>query len=65
MEYNYPKAIVRLRVKLNMTQEELAKMLNVSLSTVNRWEKGHFVPTTLVKIKLEDLFKENDIEEYR
>ncbi len=42
MEYDYPNAIIRLRAKMNITQEELAKILNVSLSTANRWERGYF-----------------------
>ena len=63
MEYNYPKCIIRLRAKLNLTQEAFAKLLNVSLSTVNRWEKGHFKPTCLIKVKLEDLFVENGIND--
>lgn len=31
MKYNYPKAIKKLRAKLDLSQEELAKLLNVSL----------------------------------
>lgn len=62
MKYNYSDAILKLRVKLNVSQAELAKILGVSLTSVNRWEKGKFAPTLLVKEKLKQLFKENDIE---
>lgn len=62
MMIDYPKAILRLRAKLNISQEELAKILNVSLASVCRWEKGHHEPTLIAKIKLDDLFKENKIE---
>ena len=59
---NWPKKIRRLRAKLNLSQEKLGKLLNVSLASVSRWERGEYEPTAIVKIKLEDLFKENNIE---
>lgn len=62
MEINYPKAILRLRAKLNISQEELGKMLDISFTTVNRWENGHFEPTKIIKVKLDELFMKNDIE---
>ena len=30
-----------IRLQLNMTQEQLARELNISFSTINRWENGH------------------------
>ena len=62
MKYNYSDAIIKLRVKLNVSQTELAKILGVSFSSINRWEKGKFSPTILAKEKLKVLFKENNIE---
>ena len=62
MKYNYSDAILKLRVKLNVSQAELAKILGVSLTLVNSWEKGKFEPTLLVKEKLKQLFKDNDIK---
>lgn len=62
MEYDYPKAILRLRAKLNISQEELGKLLGASFTSVNRWENGHYEPTKLVKMKLQELFKKYDIE---
>ena len=59
---NYPPAIRRLRAKLNLSEEDLAKLLGVSLMPVNRWENGHFEPTIIVKEKLKDLFVENNIK---
>lgn len=61
MNTNYPAAIRRLRAKLNLSQEDLAKLLGVSFMSVNRWENGHFEPTIIVKEKLKDLFAENNI----
>ena len=46
---SYSDAILKLRTKLNVSQEELAKMMNVSFVSVNRWENGHFEPTKLQK----------------
>ena len=43
------------------SQKELAKLLDVSLASVIRWENGHNEPTIIAKIKLEQLFKENNI----
>lgn len=62
MKYKYPDAIIKLRVKLNISQMELASLLGVSFSSVNRWEKGKFMPTVLAKEKLKELFIENSIK---
>lgn len=62
MKINWPKLILRLRAKLNLSQKELGKMIDVSLASVSRWERGEHEPTAIVKVKLEDLFKEHNIE---
>ncbi len=60
---NYSKNVKLLREKLFLTQQELAELLNVSFSSVNRWERGHYDPTIKVKRKLHKLFVENGIVE--
>ena len=57
----YPSAIRKLRAKLNISQTELAAILGVSFTSVNRWEKGHHQPTVIAKEKLRELFIENNI----
>jgi putative transcriptional regulator len=59
---DYPNAIRKLRAKLNISQQELADMLGVSFPSVNRWENGHYEPTIIAKVRLDELFKENNIE---
>lgn len=61
MENIYPSAIRKLRAKLNISQTELAAILGVSFTSVNRWEKGHHQPTVIAKEKLKQLFKDNNI----
>lgn len=58
----YADGILQLRAKLNLSQEELAKILGVSYISVNRWENDKYAPTKLVKVKLNQLFKEHNIE---
>lgn len=59
---DYADGILKLRAKLNLSQEELAKMLGVSFMSVNRWENEKFAPTKIVKVKLMQLFEGNNIE---
>lgn len=59
---DYADGILQLRAKLNISQEELAKILGVSFISVNRWENDKYSPTKLVKVKLLQMFKANDIE---
>ena len=61
MNIDYVKMILALRVKMNISQQQLGELLGVSFSTVNRWEKGHHEPTLLAKERLKNLFKENGI----
>lgn len=61
MEYNYSKAILELRSKLNISQHELASILGVSFQSVNRWENGHFEPTKIIKVKIDKMLSDNDI----
>ena len=46
-----------LRTKLGWSQETLARKIDVSLSTVQRWELKGTRPTNLAKKELEKLFK--------
>lgn len=57
----YKEAVKKLRLKMLMTQEEFAKLLDVSYPSVSRWENGHFEPTEIVKFKVDKLLKDNNI----
>ena len=53
---HFSEIIKHIRQELRITQEELDHELNVSFSTVNRWENGHRVPTKLtIRSALEKL----------
>lgn len=62
MQYNYAKALVELRSKLNISQTELAALLNVSYPSVNRWENNKAIPVKIVRVRIEKFCKENEIE---
>jgi len=38
-----------VREKLNMSQEDLARILNVSYSTINRWENSKTKPIKMAR----------------
>ena len=46
-----------LRKQKEWTQEDLAREINVSLSTVQRWEKRGGQPTRLARRELEKIFR--------
>jgi putative transcriptional regulator len=51
-----------LRAIKNISQEELAKQIQVSRQTINAIEKGKYVPSTVLALKLARFF-ENPVEE--
>jgi putative transcriptional regulator len=51
-----------LRAIKNISQEELAKQIEVSRQTINAMEKGKYVPSTLLALKLSRYF-EKPVEE--
>ena len=59
---DYAKLIKELREILIISQTELAEMLEVSFSTVNRWENCKYEPTIKTKKKLKELFTKYNIE---
>jgi putative transcriptional regulator len=44
--------IRQLRQKLDMTQEEFAHSLGITVSTVNRWENCHSEPSKLARASI-------------
>ncbi len=58
---NVGLAVSTLRRRLNMTQEEFAHAIGVTVSTVNRWENGHIVPSRLARKAMESLAHEAQI----
>lgn len=53
--------ILYVRAKLNISQMELANKLNVSFSTINRWETGKVMPTRKAELTLDIFCKDNNI----
>lgn len=58
---NYRDAIIKLRVKLNLSQQELAEKLGVSFMSINRWENGKTEPTIIARERLKAMLSENNI----
>lgn len=53
---DYKEAVKKLRLKMLMTQEEFAKLLDVSFATINRWKIGKYIPTIKARRKLQPYF---------
>lgn len=47
--------VKRIRMALNLTQEEFAHRLGVTLCTVNRWENNRTLPSRLAKKQIQQL----------
>lgn len=58
---DYQRLVKELRNKLILSQQEFAVLLNVSFSSINRWETGKHEPTIKVKRKIVELCKINGI----
>lgn len=47
----------------NITQEDLAELIGVSRQTINAIEKGKYVPSTVLALKMAKVFGKN-VEEF-
>lgn len=59
---DYPKIVKELREKLLLSQVEMAKLLNVSFLSINRWENARTKPVYAARRKIVELCKENNID---
>lgn len=50
-----------LRIRLGLTQDELAHRLGVSWSTIARWEAGKGKPSKLAKRAIEELIEKEKV----
>ena len=50
-----------VREKMNMSQEDLARALNVGYATVNRWENGKAQQSRMAKAAFDSFCKKNKI----
>jgi len=48
-----------LRAVKNISQEDLAKQIEVSRQTINAMEKGKYVPSTVLALKLARFFEKS------
>ncbi|MBE6830337.1 MAG: helix-turn-helix domain-containing protein [Ruminococcaceae bacterium] len=52
-----------IRKELNISQETLARYLNVSFATLNRWENGRNIPSRLALAQLKEFAAQNNMSE--
>ncbi len=59
---DYKESLVKLRAKLNLSQEKLAVLLNVSFATINRWENGISEPSKVHMVQIGELCKKYKVK---
>lgn len=64
-EYEVLDKIISLRIKSNLTQEELANKLNTKQSAISRLERGMINPTMSFLNKLASIFGKKLVIEFR
>ncbi len=57
----FSEFVISVRRKLSLSQKQLATAINVSYSTINRWENGHVVPSNLAVKSFYDFCENNFI----
>lgn len=58
---SFSEFVVLVRKELQLSQKQLAAAINVSYSTINRWENGHVVPSNLAVKSFYDFCENNFI----
>lgn len=58
----FSEILRKIRIQQSYTQEQFARELNVSFSTINRWENGHTIPSELAKMHLLEYCKKNNVD---
>lgn len=58
---SFAEFVVSVRKELKLSQKQLAAAINVSYSTINRWENGHVVPSNLAVKSFYDFCENNFI----
>ncbi len=58
----FSEFVISVRKKLKLSQKQLADALNVSYSTINRWENGHVLPSNLAVKSFFDFCENNFID---
>ena len=59
---NIMDQIKEIRLRLHLSQAELAAKLGVSFATVNRWENGRCEPSQIAVNAIRNLCAESDID---
>jgi transcriptional regulator with XRE-family HTH domain len=54
--------IKKVRKQLGITQEQLARELDISFSTINRWENGHTSPSKLARRRLLEFCRNKNLD---
>ena len=57
----FSEKIKYVREKLNISQEDLARALNVSYATINRWENSKNKPVRMAQVAFGDFCKKHKI----
>ena len=58
----FSEFVISVRGSLKLSQKQLAAAINVSYSTINRWENGHVVPSNLAVKSFYDFCENNFID---
>jgi DNA-binding XRE family transcriptional regulator len=58
----FSEQIKHVRSVLDISQEDLARALNVSFATVNRWENGKTRPIKVARIVFKNFCESNGID---
>ena len=54
--------IKRIRIQLNMTQQEFAKELGVTRQSVSNWERDSFKPTPVIEKLIQNYCEKKNIK---
>ena len=57
----FSSIVKNVMLELSLTQKQLAQALNVSYTTINRWENGHVIPSNLAQKSFFDFCESNFI----
>ena len=59
---SFSEKVKYVRQTLGISQEELARKLDMSFATINRWESGIYKPSKLARKVFDDFCNTNNIK---